>query len=67
MSFIRQALVTTVLLGLFAIPASAEVVPLGHFDKIGLEGGGHVVVKYGPTQRVTILKGSTQYTTFTIR
>jgi len=33
---------------------------------IGLEGGGHVVVKHGPTQSVTILKGSTRYTTFRI-
>jgi hypothetical protein len=67
MSLIKQVLATTALLGLFAIPASAEIVPVGHFDKIGLEGGGHILVKYGPTQRVTILKGSTQYTTFTIR
>jgi hypothetical protein len=47
------------------VPASAfaaEVVPLGHFDSVGLEGGGHVTVKYGPQQRVTLLKGSTQYT-----
>jgi hypothetical protein len=41
---------------------AAEVVPLGHFDSVGLEGGGHVTVKYGPQQRVTLLKGSTQYT-----
>lgn len=67
MSFIKQALAATAILSLFAIPVSAEVVPVGHFDKIGLEGGGHIVVKYGPTQRVTLLKGSTQYTTFTIR
>jgi hypothetical protein len=47
------------------VPASAfaaEVVPLAHFDSIGLEGGGNVTVKYGPQQRVTLLKGSSQYT-----
>jgi hypothetical protein len=47
------------------VPATAfaaEVVPLGHFDAVGLEGGGHVTVKYGPQQRVTLLKGSSQYT-----
>jgi hypothetical protein len=54
-------------IGLVAAPALAEVVPVGHFDGIGLEGGGHVVVKHGATQSVTILKGSTQYTTFRIR
>ena len=46
-------------------PASAlavEVVPVGHFDSVGLEGGGHVTVKYGAQQRVTLLKGSSQYT-----
>jgi hypothetical protein len=63
----RIALAIPAFLGLLTASAFAEVVPVGHFDKIGLEGGGHVVVKYGPAQRVTILKGSTQYTTFTIR
>ena len=67
MSCIKYALATTALLSLSAIPAAAEVVPVGHFDGVGLEGGGHVLVKYGPQQKVTLLKGSTQYTTFTIR
>ena len=67
MSFIRTALAASAILGLLAIPASAEVVPVGHFDGVGLVGGGHVVVKHGATQSVTILKGSTQYTTFRIR
>jgi hypothetical protein len=60
-------LVLAAAFGLLASPAFAEVVPVGHFDGVGLEGGGHVVVKHGPTQSVTILKGSTQYTTFKIR
>jgi len=54
-------------LGLLASPAFAEAVSVGHFDGIGLEGGGHVVLKHGSTQSVTILKGSTRYTTFRIR
>ncbi len=48
---------------LFAAPASAaEIVPLAHFDSIGLKGGGHVTLRHGATQSVTLLKGSTQYT-----
>jgi len=50
---------------LLATPAfAAETVPLGHFNAVGLRGGGHVVLKYGKTQSVTLLKGSTQYTSF---
>jgi hypothetical protein len=41
---------------------AAEVVPVGHFTGVGLRGGGHVVLRHGAEQRVTILKGSTQYT-----
>ena len=41
---------------------SGAVVPVGHFDSVGLSGGGHVVLRYGTTERVTLLKGSTQYT-----
>lgn len=63
----RIALALTATTLLLTGPALAEGVPVGHFDGIGLEGGGHVVVKNGPTQSVTILKGSTQYTTFRIR
>lgn len=41
---------------------SGEVVPVGHFDSVGLSGGGHIVLRYGAAERVTILHGSTQYT-----
>jgi hypothetical protein len=64
----RNSLVFAAALGgLLAAPAMAEVIPVGHFDQVGLEGGGHVLLKYGPTQKVTLLSGSTQYTTFKIR
>ena len=62
-----KSLVLAAALGLLVSPALAETVSVGHFDGIGLEGGGHVVVKHGASQRVTILKGSTQYTSFHIR
>ena len=60
---------STVPLFLFALavsaPAvSAEVVPLPHFRSVELRGGGTVVVVPGPAERVTILQGSTQFTSF---
>jgi hypothetical protein len=49
-------------------PAFAtQNVPLGRFDQVQLRGGGHVVVRHGAAQKVTLLKGSTQYTKFWIR
>ena len=45
---------------------SGTVVPVGQFDSVGLRGGGHIVLRYGATERVTLLKGSTQYTTIRI-
>ena len=55
-------------IGLFAVPAAAATqVPVPPFNQIQLRGGGHVVLKHGAEQSVTLLKGSTQFTTFTIR
>jgi hypothetical protein len=59
-------------LALFAFaapaPAAAEtVVPVGKFNSIQLRGGGEVRLRYGPVQRVTILKGSTAYTTVSLK
>ncbi len=45
---------------LMAAPALAGTdVPLPSFTGIELHGGGHVVLRHGPVQRVTILKGDT--------
>lgn len=44
-----------------AVPQSADaqtVVPVPAFDQIELRGGGSVVVRHGPVQRVTLLEGS---------
>lgn len=63
---IRTVLATAILA--LALPAAAqagEVVPLAHFTKVALFGGGHVVLRHGATQQVTITTGSTQYTHFT--
>jgi hypothetical protein len=37
------------------------------FSSVELRGGGHVVIRHGNVQSVTLLKGSTQFTTATIR
>jgi hypothetical protein len=47
--------------------AAAELVPVPAFDSIELRGGGDIVIRRGPAQRVVILNGSTQFTTFQIR
>ena len=47
----------------FAAPAfGAEVVPVPQFHSVQLLGGGVVTVVPGPTERVTIVEGSSQYT-----
>jgi hypothetical protein len=52
---------------LLATPAiAAETVTLAPIDSVGLTGGGHVVLRYGATQSVTLLQGSTQYTRFKV-
>ncbi|HEV2746864.1 MAG TPA: DUF2807 domain-containing protein [Allosphingosinicella sp.] len=46
-----------------AAPATAqEMVPLPKFKSIELNGGGSVLLRHGPVQRVTIRSGSTQFT-----
>lgn len=48
-----------------AVPAiAAETVSVPAFHSIELRGGGDVIVRPGPAQRVTILNGSTQFTGF---
>ncbi len=46
-----------------AVPALAvETVPVGPFRSVELRGGGNVTVVPGPTERVTILEGSSRFT-----
>ena len=47
--------------------ASAESVPVSNFRSVELRGGGDLTIVPGPAQRVTILNGSTQFTTFRMR
>lgn len=41
-----------------------EVVATAPFDSVELRGGGHVTLRYGATEKVTLLQGSTAYTKF---
>ncbi|MEJ0025120.1 MAG: DUF2807 domain-containing protein [Rhizomicrobium sp.] len=52
---------------MIAPATAATVVPVAKFRQIHLRGGGHVVLRHGDAQRVTLLKGSTQFTTLTVR
>lgn len=63
----RAALAASALFALVAAPAFAGVIPVGHFEQIALRGGGHVSVKHGATQSVTLLSGDPAYTKFSIR
>jgi hypothetical protein len=50
-----------------AAPAiAAENIPVAAFKYVELRGGGEVVLVPGPTQRVTILDGSSAYTRFNV-
>lgn len=56
----------------FALAASApalaaEPIPVAPFHSVQLRGGGDLYVVPGPVQRVTLLNGSTQFTTFRMR
>jgi len=44
------------------VAAAGGTVQTGHFESVELNGGGHVVLRHGATERVTLLAGSTQYT-----
>jgi hypothetical protein len=46
-----------------SVPAVAgELVPVPQFDSVQLRGGGSVVIVPGPSERVTILEGSSRFT-----
>ncbi|HYC58082.1 MAG TPA: DUF2807 domain-containing protein [Thermoanaerobaculia bacterium] len=47
----------TLLLFVAFSSAAQTVVPVGHFESVALHSGGHVVVRQGATQRVTLISG----------
>ncbi len=66
-SVLRAAGLAALVIALPAAAGASEVVPLDHFSGVGLRGGGHVLLKHGATQSVTLVKGSTQYTSLKVR
>lgn len=62
----RSATILLPLVLLASMPAAAEVVPVPAFQSVELRGGGSVVYRHGPVQRVAILSGSSAYTGFHI-
>ena len=61
----RSATIFLPLLLVAAGPATAaEVVAVPQFQSVELRGGGEVIYRHGPVQRVTLLNGSTQFTSF---
>jgi Putative auto-transporter adhesin, head GIN domain len=48
-----------VMLSIAPVPAAAQaVVPVATFRSVEVRNGGHAIIRYGPTQRVTVLKGN---------
>src|SRR5262245_53463481 len=59
---------TLLLAALLVTPAYAgTVVSVAPFNRIALNGGGEVILKHDAPQRVTLIKGSTEHTSFTVR
>ena len=52
------------LLGIGGPAASQTVIPVPDFEGIELRGGGRVILRHGPVQRVTILRGSSEVSSF---
>jgi hypothetical protein len=56
-----------VMLSITRVPATAQaVVPTPPFRSVEVRNGGHAIIRYGPTQRVTVLKGNLDDTQITI-
>ena len=53
-------------LALSAPVLAAETVPVSRFNAVELRGGGEVHLRRGPVQRVTIVEGSSQFTSIRI-
>lgn len=47
--------------------ADPQIIPMPRFDAVELRGGGELELVRGPVQRVILLNGSTQFTTFRMR
>ena len=61
------ALLLPLLLTAAAPAFAAEAVGVPAFQSVELRGGGDIIVRPGPAQRVVIVNGSTQFTSFHMR
>jgi hypothetical protein len=60
-----RSLIILLPLAVAAVPAlAAETVPVPAFQSVELRGGGDIVYRHGPVQRVKLISGSTQFTGF---
>ena len=63
-----RLLLTAALAAPLLMPAAdAGTVAVGAFSRVALHGGGHLTLKHGATQSVSLIHGSTDVTSFTIR
>lgn len=66
LQLLAVTLLTALVLAVSAPVAAQTVVPVAPFRSVELHDGAEVILRHGATQRVTLLKGSTDYTLFTI-
>lgn len=65
---VRVLFAASTCLTIWSVSATAAtVVPIEPFRGVELRGGGHVVLRHGDVQRVTLVTGSTQFTRFHIK
>ncbi|HTQ14300.1 MAG TPA: DUF2807 domain-containing protein [Rhizomicrobium sp.] len=64
---LKALFASAALLALTGAASAQTAVPVPPFTSVELRGGGHVVLKYGPAQRVTLLKGDLGHTSFEVR
>ena len=56
----KSMLIASALLASAAAAAAAAPLPLAKFEAVELNGGGKVLLRHGPVQRVTLLSGDTE-------
>lgn len=66
MNTLKSALVAAVVCFAGAVAAQTPV-PLPEFSSLQLRGGGKVVLRYGPQQRVSLRSGSTEFSRLEVR
>jgi hypothetical protein len=67
MRMLAFVLATSAIAALPVAADTAETVAVPAFKAVELNDGGHVTVRHGATQRVTLIEGSLQYTRFVMR